>query len=92
MSFASMRTVSMVIVPVLINLVAVQNVAAQASPQDLLSTQLRDQGYPCERAIGARRDVKRSRPDQAVWVVTCSDATYRMRLTPDMAAHVQRLR
>jgi hypothetical protein len=90
MLLGTMRIAGVVFVPVLLNLAAVPQAAAQAA--EFLSTQLRDQGYPCEHAINATRDARRSRPDQAVWVVTCSNATYRMRLTPDMAAHVERLR
>jgi hypothetical protein len=29
-----------------------------------------------------------SRPDEAVWILTCEGATYRVRLDPDIAAKV----
>ena len=41
---------------------------------------------------GATRDAKRSKPDQAVWVLRCSNSNYRVSRTPDMAAKVEQLR
>jgi hypothetical protein len=40
----------------------------------------------------ARRDVRTSRPDSAVWVLKCRNATYRVRLVPDMAARIVKLK
>jgi hypothetical protein len=37
------------------------------------------------------RDVQASTPDEAVWVVQCENAKYRIRLVPDMAAKVEQL-
>ena len=34
---------------------------------------------------------KGSKPDEAVWVVQCEDAKYRVRLVPDLAAKVERI-
>jgi hypothetical protein len=34
---------------------------------------------------------KRSRPDRDVWVLRCSNATYRITRAPDMAAKVEPL-
>jgi hypothetical protein len=45
-----------------------------------------------QHAAHANKDVRRSRPDEAAWVLRCKDATYRLRLVPDMAARVQRLK
>jgi hypothetical protein len=59
--------------------------------QNILAAQLRDQGYACDRPQSAERDVQASTPDEAVWVVQCENARYRMRLDPDMAAKVERL-
>lgn len=68
-----------------------QQVAAE-TPKDELSAQIRLQGFACEKALGATRDKKRSRPDYAVWVLKCSNATYRVSRAPDMAAKVELLR
>lgn len=61
------------------------------TPQTMLSAQIRLQGYTCDKALGAVREKKRSRPDLAVWILRCSDATYRVTRAPDMAARVQPL-
>jgi hypothetical protein len=64
---------------------------SDADTQNILAAQLRDQGYTCDRPQSAERDVQASTPDEAVWVVQCENAKYRMRLDPDMAAKVERL-
>jgi hypothetical protein len=70
--------------------VRAQQVAAE-TPQTMLSAQIRTQGFACDKALGATRDKKRSRPDRAVWVLKCSNATYRVSRVPDMAAKVEPL-
>ena len=67
-----------------------QQVAAE-TPQTMLSAQVRTQGFTCDKALGATRDKKRSRPDHDVWVLRCSNATYRVTRAPDMAAKVEPL-
>jgi hypothetical protein len=59
--------------------------------QSILAAQLREQGYACEQPQSAERDAQASTPDQAVWIVQCESAKYRMRLNPDMAAKVERI-
>ena len=61
------------------------------TPQNVLAAQIRLQGFACDKAIGATRDVKRSKPDHDVWVLKCSNATYRVSRAPDMAAKVEPL-
>ena len=61
-------------------------------PQDELAAQVRLQGFACDKAKGAVRDSKRSRPDHAVWVLTCSNAVYRVSRAPDMAAKIEPVR
>jgi hypothetical protein len=70
--------------------VRAQQVAAE-TPQTMLAAQIRTQGFTCDKALGATRDKKRSRPDRAVWVLKCSNATYRVTRAPDMAAKVEAL-
>jgi hypothetical protein len=60
-------------------------------PRNVLAAQLRDQGYACDQPQSAERDAQASGPDEAVWIVQCENAKYRMRLDPDMAAKVERL-
>jgi hypothetical protein len=61
-------------------------------PQDDLAAQVRIQGFACDKAQGATRDKKRSKPDYAVWVLKCSNAVYRVGRAPDMAAKIEVLR
>lgn len=66
--------------------------AAQENVQSMLAAQIRLQGFVCDKAIGAKKDAKRSRPDYAVWVLNCGNARYRVSRAPDMAAKVDPLR
>jgi lysozyme family protein len=73
-------------------------VLAQQPPQSgdlealaMISDQVRAQGLACVRATSAQRDIALSRPDEAVWELTCDGARYRVRLTPDMAAKIELL-
>jgi len=65
--------------------------AAQQTPKEDIAAQIRDQGYQCNDPQSAERDDKASKPDEAVWVLTCEGASYRVRLIPDMAAQVERI-
>ena len=52
---------------------------------------VRDQGLPCAEVMAAHRDPAASRPDEAAWVLTCSDARYRVRYMGDRAPEIERL-
>jgi len=93
MSFGVMRFMWLVTAQIVLSLIAIQGSSAQMEPtKDLLAAQIRDQGYRCNQPLSATRDLKRSRADEAVWVLRCDNASYRLRLTPDMAARVRRLK
>jgi hypothetical protein len=62
------------------------------TPAEDVAAQIRQQGYRCDQPIGATRDVRRSKPDSAVWILDCRNAVYRVRLDPDQAAQVTRLK
>jgi hypothetical protein len=66
--------------------------APEEAPQTMLAAQIRTQGFACDKPLSATRDAKRSKPDHAVWVLKCSNATYRVSRAPDMAAKVEPLR
>jgi hypothetical protein len=73
--------------------VITSTVAVRAQePLNELAAQVRIQGFACDKAQGAIRDKKRSRPDYAVWVLKCSNAVYRVGRAPDMAAKIEVLR
>lgn len=61
------------------------------SAKDIIAAQVRRQGYECKTAKSAKRDEQASKPDEEVSVLTCSNATYRVRLVPDQAAKIERL-
>ena len=74
--------------------IAVWPLAAVAQPEmsaDSIAAQVRLQGHRCDEPLGATRDTTLSKPNEAVWVLKCANATYRVRLMPNMAAGVERL-
>lgn len=58
---------------------------AQEAPKDIIAAHVRLQGYKCDSPRSARRDAAASRPDEAVWLISCERGRYRVRLVPDMA-------
>ena len=65
--------------------------AQEEVPAEIIAAQIRKQGFACEEAQTAVRDRQASAPNAAVWILRCKNATYRVRLTPDMAAQVERI-
>ena len=62
-----------------------------AMPAETLAAQVRLQGHRCDEPLSATRDTALSKPNEAVWVLKCANASYRLRLIPNMAATVERL-
>jgi hypothetical protein len=62
------------------------------TPADDVAAQIRSQGYRCDQPIAAKRDLRLSKPDSAVWVLNCGNATFRVRLVPNTAAQVTKLK
>ena len=65
---------------------------AQETPPEIIAAHIRQQGYACEKALSAQRDPKASKADEPMWTLRCSNATYRVRLVPDMAAKVEEVK
>ena len=61
------------------------------TPKEIIAAHIRMQGFACEKPLNAERDRERCKPDEPVWLLKCENATYRVRLIPDMAAQVQRV-
>jgi hypothetical protein len=61
------------------------------SPKDDIAAQIRAQGYACDQPQSATRDAQASKPNEEVWLLRCEEASYRVRLIPDMAAKVERI-
>jgi hypothetical protein len=70
---------------------AVPVFAQQIPPAADIAAQVRTQGYPCDGSPSAEKDPKYSWPDEPLWILKCANATYRVRLIPDMAARIERL-
>ncbi len=60
-------------------------------PPDIIAVQIRKQGYECTNPSKAKRDPQESRPDLPVWILTCENATYRVRLVGNLADKVEKL-
>jgi hypothetical protein len=66
-------------------------VAKAETVKSMLAAQIRTQGFACDKPLKAKRDAKLSRPNHAVWVLKCENATYRIGRYPNMAAKVEKL-
>jgi len=64
---------------------------AQEDAKTVIATQVRAQQHPCGTPEKAVRDEVLSKPDAAVWILTCDNATYQVRLHPGMAADIKKL-
>ena len=60
-----------------------------AAAAALVADQVREQGMACTEPTTAGRDP--SVDDDAVWLLTCADGKYRVRLIPDQAAVIETL-
>jgi hypothetical protein len=74
----------------LLGVVVAVPVFAQSAATDI-ADQVRQQGYPCDGQVKAQRDTEQSRPDEQAWILNCANATYRVRLVPDMVARIEKL-
>jgi hypothetical protein len=66
--------------------------AAGQTPMEDIAAQIRIQGFACDKPLRATLDKRRSKPDHEVWILKCSNASYRFSRFPDMAAKVEVLR
>jgi hypothetical protein len=65
---------------------------AQENPAEIIAAHIRMQGYACDKALNAERNAKISKPNETVWMLQCSNGSYRVRLVPDMAAAVEQVK
>lgn len=72
--------------------------AASAIAQDeqvettVVAGQVRSQGYACANPSSAERIAAESAPEEPTYLLICEDATYEVRLVPDQAAKVTRIK
>ena len=64
--------------------------SAQEDPTNIVADQIRAQ-LDRNSPQSAKRDAQASIPGEAVWILQCESGSYRVELTPDMAATVERL-
>lgn len=50
-----------------------------------VADQVRNQGFSCKDPASATRDEAASKPELPVYVLTCADATYSVKVVPDQA-------
>ena len=67
-----------------VNLTAAADDMTQAAVD--VAAQVRGQGYACTDPVTATRDEAASKPDLPVYVLTCANATYQVKVIPDQAA------
>lgn len=56
---------------------------------EILAVRVREQGHACDRPLKAEQDLSASRPMSKVWLLQCSNASYRIALHPDMGAQIE---
>ena len=64
---------------------------AQGVDAGFVADAVRDRGFACKDVVSAERDAAASRPDEAVWILTCSDGRYRVRFKGDTGPQVEQL-
>lgn len=69
--------------------IAPRTEAGEEMSKEILAVLTRKQGFACTNPSHAERDKESSKPNDAMWVLTCENATYRVRLVPKMAAQVE---
>lgn len=79
-------------------LVAFAPASAQANDQSvdaeaegIVAAQIRSQGYQCDDPHAAEPDTSDTTPGEEAWILSCGNATYRVKLVPDQAAMVERI-
>ena len=63
----------------------------EESAKDIVATTVRSLGHPCEQPEREVRDEAASLPDQAAWILTCSNARYWVRYDNDEPAEIRQL-
>lgn len=69
--------------------------AGQNEPNNaaaIIVAQIRKQGIACEGNATATRDAANSKPNEAGWILECTNATFRIRLVPKRAAVVEQIK
>jgi hypothetical protein len=70
--------------------VLVPQALAQEGPVDVLAAQVRQHGHECVEPQGATRDGMPT-ADKTTWILRCKNASYRVQLSPNRNAVVERI-
>src|SRR5262249_46633855 len=73
---ASRAPLALPCLPALARVAADQDAVAA----EIVAAQIRTQGYACAEPVAAERDRAASVPNETVWVLSCGNARYRVRL------------
>ena len=65
---------------------AIGSTPPSASATTILAAQLRRQGVVCSAPQNAELDIKASIPHVSIWTLDCNEASYRIKLVPNMRA------
>ena len=59
------------------------------SPETIISSVVRREGYKCEKPIKATKNVEDSIPEEMAWILKCKNATYKVQLLPHYLSAVE---
>lgn len=59
------------------------------SPETIISSVVRREGYKCEKLIKATKDLEDSVPEEMAWILKCKNATYKVQLLPHYLSAVE---
>lgn len=54
----------------------------------IVAIQLRAQGIPCTKPSNVIKDLVETSRDEMTWIITCQEATYRVKLIPHIGSKV----
>ena len=83
---------NVLLVPFLFQPVVLQAAAKENMSAEILATQIRKQGFACDKPLSAEMDEKLSKPHMAAWILKCDNAAYKVRLVPKMRAEAERVK
>ena len=66
-------------------------IAQLEDAKEVLAVRVREQNHPCHTPLKAEREEARSKAHDAVWLLRCDNASYRLRLRMDMGAEITKL-
>lgn len=64
-------------------------VPSSPEAKDVVAVQIRAQGVPCTKPTKAVRDIPDSSRDEMAWILTCKEATYRVKLIPHVGSRIE---